>query len=96
MKIDRFGPSPALVVSVGVLVVALGGVAVAAIPDSTGVIHGCYVKALGSLRVIDPGKGQRCAAFEAPIQWDQTGPQGPKGDTGAQGPQGLTGDTGAR
>ncbi len=98
MRIGRFRVSPALAVAVAALVLALGGVAWATIPDSGGVIHGCYSKAIGRLRVIDPSTSAHCTALESPIQWNQTGPQGPqglKGDTGATGPQGLKGDTGA-
>jgi hypothetical protein len=88
-----------------------GGVAAyAAIPDSGGVIHGCYQKNVGNLRVIDSGAGGKCRPPEIAIQWSRTGPagpvgpQGPKGDTGPAGPtgpvgpagpQGLKGDTGA-
>ena len=70
---------------------ALAGVAYATIPDSGGVIHGCYLKAVGSLRVIDPGAGQHCTKAETPISWNQTGPQGPTGPTGPAGPQGPQG-----
>ena len=78
-----------------------GAVALAAIPDSSGVIHGCYQKNVGNLRVIDPGDGDKCRPPEIAISWNQTGPvgpigpQGPKGDTGATGPKGDTGATGA-
>jgi hypothetical protein len=85
-----------------------GAVALAAIPGSDGVIHGCYQKNVGNLRVIDAGGS--CRPSEIAISWNQTGPvgpvgpqgpkgdtgpQGPKGDTGATGPQGPKGDTGA-
>jgi hypothetical protein len=81
----------------------------AAIPDSSGVINGCYQKNVGNLRVIDPSAGDSCRPSEIAISWSQTGPQGlqgpqgPKGDTGAtgatgpqgpDGPQGPKGDTG--
>src|SRR3954454_14664 len=78
-----------------------GAVALAAIPDSSGVIHGCYQKNVGNLRVIDPDAGDKCRPPEITISWNQTGPvgpvgpQGPKGDTGATGPQGPKGDAGA-
>jgi hypothetical protein len=75
-----------------------GGVAYATIPDSGGVIHGCYLKSIGSLRVIDPSAGQRCAGVEKAIQWNQTGPkglQGPPGANGAAGPAGPAGAPGA-
>jgi collagen triple helix repeat protein len=80
--------------------VLAGGAAatIAAIPGPDGVINGCYQKNVGNLRVIDPSSGDSCRPPEIPISWSQTGPQGPKGDTGAtgpQGPQGPKGDTGA-
>src|SRR5690349_2504531 len=80
--------------------VLAGGAAatIAAIPGADGVINGCYQKNVGNLRVIDPSGGDSCRPSEIPISWSQTGPQGPKGDTGATGatgPQGLKGDTGA-
>jgi hypothetical protein len=81
----------ALVVGVGV---AAGGIAYASIPDASGVIHGCYVKANGKLRVID-SRGKGCQKGETPLNWNQTGPTGPTGPTGTTGPTGATGATGA-
>ena len=76
-------------VALGILA---GGVAYASIPDSNGVIHGCYLKVLGTLRVID-SPSQHCnSSFEVPIQWNQ---QGVPGTNGAAGPAGPTGPTGA-
>lgn len=87
------GRRPLLALTVGaVAVVAVGGVAWAAIPDLGGVIHGCYQTKNGQLRVIDTGAGQRCNPNEEALQWNQTGPQGPQGvpgPQGAPGPQGL-------
>jgi hypothetical protein len=71
-----------------------GAVTLAAIPDSSGVIHGCYQKNVGNLRVIDPGAGDDCRPSEIAIRWSQTGPQGPAGPAGPQGPKGDTGATG--
>ncbi len=75
--------------------------ATSAEPD---VIHGCYQKAVGNLRVIDVDAGggwpDDCRPSEVPISWNEQGiqgeqgPQGEKGDTGPQGPQGEKGDTG--
>jgi hypothetical protein len=80
------------------------------IPDQDGVIHGCYTKARGVVRVIDTDKGEKCSKKrEKAIAWNQkgergvpgpvgpkgeAGPAGPKGETGAQGPQGPKGDRG--
>jgi len=69
------------------------GVAYGAIPDATGVIHGCYSTSKGALRVID--SGARCANGEAALNWNQTGPSGPAGPQGAPGPAGPAGSTGS-
>jgi hypothetical protein len=60
---------------VGALAVA-GAIAYAAIPDPGGVIHGCYSKANGILRVIDPSSSS-CSSKEVAIAWNQAGPAGP-------------------
>ena len=79
----------------GLLVLMSGGVAHAAIPDVGGIIHGCYAKKEGSLRVIDPAAGQSCdAKKEVPLNWNQTGPTGPQGAVGPMGPQGAVGAMG--
>jgi Collagen triple helix repeat (20 copies) len=74
---------------------AVVGVGYAAIPDSNGVIHGCYApKASGALRVIDVATGSKCLKNEKALDFNQTGPQGPKGDPGAPGQQGTPGPQG--
>src|SRR5437016_14590759 len=95
--------------AVGLLIavasLAAGGIASATIPDSGGVIHGCYAKASGgtapgTLRVIDTGFGQSCGLNEVALNWNQqgvkgaTGAQGPQGPAGPQGPQGPQGQQG--
>jgi hypothetical protein len=78
--------------------VLAGGVAYASIPDAAGVIHGCYQKVNGQLRVIDTSRGGTCSPSENALSWNQTGPtgaQGPTGPTGAKGATGATGPTGA-
>ena len=86
----------ALVAAVVVAGGAGWGLASAAgvIPDTNGVIHACYSSADGKARLVVDASS--CKSNETAIQWNQTGPQGPKGDTGAQGPQGVKGDTGAQ
>ena len=90
-----------------VAALAAAGIAYASIPDSGGVIHGCYAKASGgaapgTLRVIDTGLGQSCGLNEVALNWNQqgvkgaTGPKGPTGVTGAQGPQGTQGQQGPK
>jgi hypothetical protein len=86
-----------LVAVAGVVLVGAAAT-LAAIPDSSGAIHGCYQKNVGNLRVIDPSAGDSCRPSEIPITWSQTGPQGapgPQGPAGPAGPQGPKGDTGA-
>jgi len=82
------------------IITLLGVIGYASIPDSNGVIHGCYKKSGGTLRVIDDATSQCDARAEIPIMWNQTGPQGPAGPQGIQGlqgpagPQGMTGPQG--
>ncbi len=77
-----------------VAIAAAGSIAWATIPDAGGVIHGCYQKNNGQLRVIDSDAGQACRPSELPLSWSQTGPQGPQGPQGPVGPQGPQGPTG--
>jgi hypothetical protein len=63
---------------------AIWGTALAAIPDASGVIHGCYKPSDGKLRVIDTEAGKTCASEETALVWNQTGPQGSVGPSGSQ------------
>jgi hypothetical protein len=54
-----------------------GGIAWAAIPDATGVIHGCYKSNNGNLRLVESALD--CNAMEHSIDWSQQGPPGPAG-----------------
>ena len=67
----------------GVVVVgglAIGGAAIASIPNSSGTISACYAKSNGGLRVIDAEAGGSCVANkELPLSWNQQGAQGPPG-----------------
>jgi hypothetical protein len=78
------------------VVAALGGgayAALAAIPDSGGVIHACFKKKKGKLRVVNNPK---CKKKERALAWNQTGPpgqQGVKGVKGDDGDQGVPGPT---
>src|SRR5439155_3628680 len=69
-----------------------GGLAYATIPDSSGIIYGCYGNKTGALRVIDSSSS--CTSKETPISWNQQGTSGPSGPTGASGPAGELGATG--
>ena len=76
---------------------AVAGVALATIPDSNGVIHGCYMKNGGTLRLVDDSS--QCKSNETTLDWNKqgvAGPLGAQGPQGPQGPQGDKGDTGAQ
>jgi hypothetical protein len=65
----------AALVATAALVVG-GTVAVlAAIPDASGLIHGCYDKN-GYLRVVDPPIPPGCTPKERALTWNQKGPLG--------------------
>ena len=63
------------------------GVAYATIPDGQGVIHGCYSKSGGALRVIDSSV-TNCKASETSLAWGVTGPAGEPGPVGPPGAPG--------
>lgn len=88
-KLSRSRLASASVVS-SVLLVLAGAVAFANIPDSAGVIHGCYKNATGGLRVIDSAT-DTCRPNETAISWNQVGPAGATGPQGPQGPSGVVG-----
>jgi hypothetical protein len=90
----RFRPSPALVVALIALVAAVGGFAVAAVPDKQGRIEACYVKKTGAVKLLT--KGTKCPRGWTLVRWNQTGPAGQPGTPGATGsPAGslVTGNT---
>lgn len=68
----------------------LSGVAVATGHDGQ-VISGCVADGAGNLRVVGQDD---CRANEAPLSWNQQGPQGEQGPVGPVGPQGPQGDQG--
>jgi hypothetical protein len=99
-RIRTFAP---IVLAAMITALVVGGVALATIPSSGGVISGCYEKRTGLLRVIDTEAGKTCMSFETPISWNQQGPKGdpgsaglagPAGTDGAQGPAGTHGEAG--
>jgi len=65
-------------------------VAVASIPDSSGVYHGCFKKSDGNIRIID-SNATSCSSNEIEMTWSQ---QGPPGQPGAPGTAGQTGPRG--
>ena len=96
MQITISRRTAALLAAVAVL--ALGAtVAYASIPDSSGVVHGCFNQTNGQLRVFDPESGPKpgpCTSNERPLDWNQIGQQGPQGTQGVQGPAGSQGPKG--
>ena len=84
-------------VAVAVVIVAAvaGSAAFAAIPGAGGVIHACYTKSGGSIRVIDAGV-TNCKSTETSLDWNQQGQPGVAGPQGIQGATGPKGDTGAK
>jgi hypothetical protein len=93
MRLIRRHLSYANVASTFALVFAMGGGAYAALsPVHDGVIHTCFRRSNGALRVVRAGA--RCGRRERALAFDQRGPVGPRGSTGAQGPIGRTGPTG--
>lgn len=91
-RFSRFLPSPAMAVALVAVVLSATGLAVAAIPDSKGVIHSCYAKSDGALRVVN---GTKCQSGEKKLKWSQRGPQGKPGKPGLAGATHLTVRTGS-
>src|SRR5689334_16636774 len=89
-RMRTFSGKQMAVILGAVVAAAAVGAAYASIPDSTGVIHGCYDKA-GNLRVIDPSAGQKCVGTDTAITWNRQGPQGNAGPAGPPGPRGHAG-----
>jgi hypothetical protein len=56
------------------------------------VIHGCYKKNNGQLRIVN--NPSQCNPSEVPISWNQVGLQGPEGPQGEPGPPGAPGEGG--
>jgi len=69
-----------------------GGIAYAAIPDTAGVIQGCYRTSSddqkGQLRVVESAAS--CRNNELPIQWNVTGAPGARGPAGEDGTDGRS------
>ena len=96
-------PTPATVLAVLALFVALGGTSYAVtssgIPDAKGIFHGCVDRGSGALRLV--GAGRKCQAAnqrgkhsrvgELAIAWSQSGPAGMPGVAGSPGPPGQPG-----
>lgn len=81
-----------IALAVGGMLFGIATAVQAAIPDSHGVIHGCYGKSgtpsKGQLRVRDASQGEQCRSYENPLDWNATGEAGATGPTGPVGPTG--------
>jgi hypothetical protein len=89
MKLKLRSTRKRLLLLIALAGLAAAGVAYAAIPDSQGVIHACYDKQAGQVRIVDTGPNavpKGCGKNEVAISWNQTGPQGPAGPPGPPGP----------
>ena len=78
-----------MIVALVALFIAATGFAVGAIPGRDGVIHACYKKKGGALRVVAAGK--KCPRGTRALSWNQRGLAGANGPKGANGPRGATG-----
>jgi hypothetical protein len=85
-----------ILLAVGAAAFGVASGVYAAIPDTSGVIHGCYSRTSGALRAIDTAKSQKCTTSEVALNWNQTGPKGATGPQGAEGPAGAMGPQGAQ
>jgi hypothetical protein len=75
-----------LIAVAGMLVAAGVAYALGTIPGADGTIHACYLKNVGTIRLVNaPGD---CSRFEVAVSWNQ---QGQKGDPGAAGAAGAAG-----
>jgi hypothetical protein len=89
----KIGRKLALVLAGIAATLAVGSIAVAAIPDVGGTVHGCYEKVSGQLRVTDPQTNapKTCTVKETPLDWNLRGIQGLPGPEGPAGPAGEPG-----
>src|SRR5918994_8017854 len=93
MKIERSVRRRYLViggVSATLVVALVGGVALAGVPGSSGVIAACYSESSRFVRIVDDEAGQSCRGDEKALAWNQKGEKGAQGDPGPQGPPGDT------
>jgi len=82
----------AVITGTTAVLLAGAGVAWASIPDSSGVIHGCYASS-GAMRVIDSATS-KFKSTEKALSWNRQGKTGPTGARGPAGPAGAPGPAG--
>jgi hypothetical protein len=91
--LSRVRITPAFVLALAAVVIALRGVAIGSVPSQDGTITGCFAKHGGKLRIIDSsakGKAGRCRRNERKLTWNQKGPSGAQGSAGTPGTPGAT------
>ena len=76
--------------------IILPSLAQASIPAPNGTYTGCYLVAIGTLRLIDTANPKETCipGLETQVTWSQAGPIGPSGAAGPQGPSGPGGAAG--
>lgn len=91
-SLPRFSHKALAVPIAALVALAVGvGLAIASIPDSSGVFHACYKKHNGQLRLVESAAA--CHPSEKATSWSQTGPPGPPGPPGSPGPPGTPGSS---
>jgi hypothetical protein len=68
------GRSLVVLLGSGVVLAVGAGIAIASIPDASGVIHACYKTSQGQTRIVQSAAD--CNPSETAIQWNQTGVAG--------------------
>jgi len=86
--------------AIGLSLGLIATLAYAAIPGTGGLFTACVSTAELNgqhfLTLLDTAQRNTCGQGQRLVTWNQTGPQGPKGDTGPQGPAGSTGAQGPK
>ena len=88
--------TPAIVVWIAALALAIGGLAVATASRSSrsnSVIRACVKKKSGTVRIVASAK--QCQRRERGVSWNRRGVRGPVGSTGRQGLAGSAGGQGS-
>src|ERR1017187_6505643 len=106
-RFRRLRPSPAMVVAIVAVFVALGGTSYAVVssstvPDSLGVFHACVSRSSGVVRIVTKPSscqmavkhGKHKTLGELAVAWSQTGPAGKNGASGTNGTSGTNGANG--
>jgi len=77
----------------GALLVAVVGIASAAIPSGDGTIYACYDKQSGQVRLYDPAGNlpKTCGPKEVSVTWNAQGTAGTAGEDGQDGQDGVSG-----